>query len=435
MPGLSRREFLLGAAALAAAGGVPAWLLLGRREDRGSRANSLPEHVILVDWDGFDPTYLPLAPTPNIDALTARGSLSTAKSTFQTVSNPARASMSTGAYPEVHGNAAYYYDGKTGEAVGETRFLAAETIAETLVAAGKTVAAVQWYMVEDYGTSAGDPDRLYVEPGGPFQNRVDTAIEVLGQRPVSSGGRMVTASKVPDFLAVYGSDLDALGSREGPDSPNIGPLLAEMDRQLGRLVQAAKDAGIYKRTAFVLTSDHGMTTWNRSLLEEAGGLAATGYRAEVVPAGRPAAPDTEVILVPNATRTAQVTLRGRAAAPEGRRQVRAAFEEAPNVARVLDKTGLRALRASDRLGDLVVEADSPWAFALPDSNDNGASRGAHGSTQEMAVPLLLSGAGVRWDAAPRDAGIIDVAPTICALLNTRPPADAQGRVLSESLDV
>ncbi len=279
MPGLSRREFLLGAAALAAAGSVPAWLLLGRREGRGIRANSPPEHVILVDWDGFDPAYLDRAPTPNIDALAARGSLSTAKSTFQTVSNPARASMSTGAYPEVHGNAAYYYDDKTGEAVGETRFLAAETIAEALAAAGKTAVSVQWYMVEDHGTSAGDPDHLYVEPGGPFQSRVDAAVEVLGQRPVSSGGRMVTVSKVPDFLAVYGSDLDALGSREGPESPNIGPLLAEMDRQLGRLVQAARDAGIYESTAFILTSDHGMTTWNRSLLQESGRLTATGYRA------------------------------------------------------------------------------------------------------------------------------------------------------------
>ena len=434
MPGLSRREFLLGAAALAAAGSVPAWLLLGRRrEGQGAQASSSPEHVILVDWDGFDPTYLNRAPTPNIDALAARGSLSTAKSTFQTISNPARASMSTGAYPEMHGNVAYYYDEKTGEAVGETRFLAAETITEALAAGGKTAVSVQWYMVENHGTKAGNPDHLYVEPDGPFKSRVDAAVEVLGQRPVSSAGRMVTVPKVPDFLAVYGSDLDALGAREGPDSPNIGPLLAEMDRQLGRIVQAARDAGIYEKTAFILTSDHGMTTWNRSLLDEVGKLTAIGYRAEVVSVGRSAAPDTEVILVPNAARTAQVTLRGRAATPEGRRRIRTAFEDAPHVGRVLDKAGLKDLRAGGKLGDFVVEAEPPWAFALPDSNDS--AHGAHGSTREMEVPLLLSGAGILRDAAPRDAGLVDVAPTISALLGTRPPAEAQGRVLSESLGV
>ncbi len=55
--------------------------------------------------------------------------------------------MSTGAYPETHGNAAYYLNGETGEAVGANRFLAAETIAEALSVEGKTTASVQWYMV------------------------------------------------------------------------------------------------------------------------------------------------------------------------------------------------------------------------------------------------------------------------------------------------
>jgi arylsulfatase A-like enzyme len=38
-------------------------------------------------------------------------------------------------------------------------------------------------------------------------------------------------------------------------------------------------------------------------------------------------------------------------------------------------------------------------------------------------------------AVPRDARLVDVAPTIAALLGTRPPADAQGRALAESLNV
>ena len=64
--------------------------------------------------------------------------------------------MSTGAYPETQGNAAYYFDDETGEAVGETTFLRAETIVEALGARGQTSAAVQWYMVQDHGASCGD---------------------------------------------------------------------------------------------------------------------------------------------------------------------------------------------------------------------------------------------------------------------------------------
>src|SRR5918993_5961685 len=228
----SRGEVLAGAAAAVAAIAVPAsWLLLRRSEGRPESVR--PEHVILVDWDGFDPDYLGRAPTPNIDALASRGSLSVAESTFTTKSNPARASMSTGAYPEIHGNAAYYFDDRSNEAVGQTRFLAAETISQALAAEGMTTAAVQWYMDENHGTSYGDPEHLYVEPGGLFEQRVDAAIDILNLSPVDSGGETVAVPKIPDFLAVYGPDLDAFGHAEGAESPNLGPVLAELDRQLG----------------------------------------------------------------------------------------------------------------------------------------------------------------------------------------------------------
>lgn len=426
---ISRRGLLAGAGAAVVAASVPAWLI-SRRPEAGP-STGRPEHVILVDWDGFDPDYLSLAPTPNIDALVARGSLSTAESIYPTVSNPARASMSTGAYPERHGNAAYYFDGETGKAVGETRFLAAETITQALAAEGRTTAAVQWYMVQDYGATFGNPEHLYVRPDGLFEQRVDAAVEILNRRPVDSGGEMVTVPKIPDFLAVYGPDLDAFGHLEGAESPNMGPLLVELDRQLGRIVQTAKEVGIYEQTAFILTADHGMTSWQRSFVE---GLAMTPAlgRVEVVAPGRAPSSETEVVLVKSAGRILDVTLLGRSATPGRRADIQRVLEGLPEISRVLDATGQEDLRASDKLGDFVVEAREPWGFAFTEPEE-GASRGGHGSTREMRIPLLISGAGVRAGAASKDARLVDVAPTIAALLGVRPPADAQGRVLGELL--
>ena len=427
---VSRRGLLAGAGAAVVAASVPAWLI-SRRPGAGAKAKR-PEHVILVDWDGFDPDYLGRAPTPNIDALAGGGSLSVAESIYPTISNPARASMSTGAYPERHGNAAYFFDEGSGEAVGETRSLAAETITEALAAEGRTTAAVQWYMVQDHGASYGDPEYLYVRPGGLFERRVDAAVEILNGRPVDSGGEMVAVPKVPDFLAVYGPDLDAFGHPEGPDSPNIVSLVARLDQQLGRIVQAARDAGIYERTAFILTSDHGMTGWKRSFLEEFVATPGLGRGVELVPPGRPAAPETEVVVVKSGGRIADVTLRGRARTPGRLEEIRRALERLPEVDRVLGAADLRALRAGDKVGDFVVETETPWGFGLEEPEE-GRSRGGHGSTREKRVPLLISGAGVRVGAVADGARIVDVAPTIAALLGARPPADAQGRVLDELL--
>jgi predicted AlkP superfamily pyrophosphatase or phosphodiesterase len=162
-------------------------------------AERSPEHVLLIDWDGFDPDFLDRVATPHLDALVARGSLTIASSTFQTVSNPARASMVTGAYPDTHENAAFYLDPASHTVTGQERYLDAETIAEALAEEGRTVAAVQWYMVHDHGTSYGDPEHLYVQPGGDFGDRVDVAIDILHQRPVNSGGTPVTVPRVPEL--------------------------------------------------------------------------------------------------------------------------------------------------------------------------------------------------------------------------------------------
>ena len=170
----------------------------------------------------------------------------------------------------------------------------------------------------------------------------------------------------------------------------------------------------------------------RSFVE---GLAATpdlGRGVEIVPPGRAPSPDTEIVIVKSAGRIMDVTVRGLSATSEKRAEVRRVLERLPQISRVLDTADLKALRAGDKLGDFVVEAREPWGFGLAEPAE-GASRGGHGSTLEMRVPLLISGSGVRTGAVPKDARLVDVAPTIAALLGVRPPADAQGRVLDELL--
>lgn len=148
--------------------------------------------------------------------------------------------------------------------------------------------------------------------------------------------------------------------------------------------------------------------------------------------GRSPAPATEVIIVPNGVRIGDFTLRGNAATPEAREKIKAALEGMEEIGSVLDESDLDALRASEKLGDLVAEAKPPWGFALSEPAP-GQERGSHSSLAEIELPLLLAGAGVRRGVSPEDADLTDVAPTIAHLLGVRPPADAQGRALTESL--
>jgi arylsulfatase A-like enzyme len=433
-PRARMRAVLLGVAATLACLAVSASVSVAAPPESSADTVAIPrpKHVVLIDWDGFDPDYLGQAPMPHLQSLIEHGSLSTARGTYKTISNPSRASMSTGAYPETHGNVAYVYDPQTNRVQGQSRFLAAETIAQRLAAEGRTFASVQWYMVQNFGATYGDPEHLYVQPGGPCAARVDAATDILHRRPVDSNGTPVTVPKIPDFLAVYCSDIDGLGHGEGPNSPNLPPLLAEMDRQLGRLVQATRDVGIYGETAFVLTSDHGMTEWTRTLQPQVlQVIEDLGYHPEIVLSGTSPNPETDVIIVPF-IRVGTVALRGAAATSEARTAIVDALDKLPEVERILDRDQLQALHASDREGDLVIEAKPPWAFATGDLPP-GMEQGSHASLAEIEIPLVVSGTGFCRGVAPRAPELVDIAPTITTLLGTASPAQAQGRPLWEVL--
>ncbi|MFJ5899321.1 alkaline phosphatase family protein [Streptomyces sp. NPDC093064] len=419
---VSRRSLLaagLGAATVAMSSGT-AWAA-----GRGPRA----KHVVLVAWDGFDPAYLDLVETPHLDELTRRGSLSTTTGCFPSITNTSWSTVATGAWPQTHLNTPYYLDPVTGRAVSQSRTLEAETIAEAVHAAGGTVASVQFFIVQNHGAVYGDPRRLYLQPGGTSTTRTDLAIDILNGRSVRSGSQLVTVEQPPTLLAVYSDELDARGHEEGAESPNIPGILAGLDSDLGRLVQATKDVGIYGETAFVVLGDHGMTTFTRGfgkLVLTA--LRGAGFTPEFVSPGGLPRPETDVAMVVGGV--ASVHLLGAARTADGVARARAVLESLPPVQRVYDRSDLAALHASPFMGDLVAEPVAGWSFGVDDPD---GPRGYHGRTGEMQAGLLLAGRGLLPGVPPVQARHVDIAPTIAALLGIPAPAQAEGRILTEAL--
>ena len=74
--------------------------------------------------------------------------------------------------------------------------------------------------------------------------------------------------ELPRLIVFYADDLDALGHNfedaygirraetEAGRMENVLARLEEMDQELGEFIQACKDAGIYERMTFFLTTDH-----------------------------------------------------------------------------------------------------------------------------------------------------------------------------------
>lgn len=89
----------------------------------------------------------------------------------------------------------------------------------------------------------------------------------------------------------------------------------------------------------------------------------------------------------------------------------------------------RTLRAALSRVDLARDA------VIVTADHGHVARGGHGGPEREVsrVPLVLAGAGVAPGAVARDPQLIDVAPTVAALLGVPAPGHAEGRALVELL--
>ncbi len=390
--------------------------------------------LIFIGLDGFDIDYLDgRVPLSNLRSLARRGSLSTSTGVMTSITNPSWTSISCGAYPDHTHNAAYYYDEPAGIARGQSRDSAVEGLGQAWRRQGLLLASAQWFILQDKGVAYGDPDGLYTQPGGRIDARVDDAIAMLSGEPVNSGGTQVTLPRRPDFLAIYSSDVDGDGHSWGPNDPRMLDTLRETDAAIGRLITAVRDLRLFGRTTWVVTADHGMTTWNLPLAAPViAALTEAGFRPEVFGSGgSPTSPDTDVALISGGSISSVHLLGDLADDAAAIERARAALIGIDGITDVLTKADQAKLRMAPQYGQLVLEFDEPYALAATPPAEG--SDGRHGSRNEMAIPLILSGKAIKPGAKPRDPRHIDLAATMSAILGVNPPAASEGRVLTEAL--
>jgi predicted AlkP superfamily pyrophosphatase or phosphodiesterase len=239
-------------------------LLAAAPASRPARPQRLDSTVILVSLDGFRWDYFGRAPTPNMDALMARGVHARwMVPVFPSITFPNHYSIATGLYPEHHGivgneiedpQSGLWFRIRDTSAVRDSRWWGGEPL---------------WVTAERQGVRAG----TYFWPGSEatiegvrpsFTVRFDN--RVPGQQRVDGvvGWLELPREQRPRLVTMYFSNTDQAGHEYGPDSPEMLDAVRAVDSLVGLLVTGLERRGLLDQVNIVLVSDHGMAATSPS---------------------------------------------------------------------------------------------------------------------------------------------------------------------------
>ena len=96
-----------------------------------------------------------------------------------------------------------------------------------------------------------------------------------------------------------------------------------------------------------------------------------------------------------------------------------------------------AVAADNAVSRALANIDLAQDAVVVTADHGHTNRGGHGGVEPevVTVPLVLAGAGIRPGAASLDARLIDIAPTVSALLGIPAPGHGLGRTLTELLAI
>lgn len=263
-------------------------------------------------------------------------------------------------------------------------------------------------------------------------------------------GEQLGKDDVPDLLAVSFSPFDRGYHLYGPYSWEMQDHLFKLDKAVGELLSMAeKAAGGKGNLVVVLSADHG----GAAVPEEWAAMGLDGVRVSPAPLQKAlsdaleakfkapglvqAIEETDVYLdwkVLADKKLDAAAVRRAAAEWLGKQpdvQVAVAREDldGPDTSSYLPT--LRRGYHAERSGDVLFML-RPWRVL--ESEPHGTSHGTP-YTYDADVPLFLYGRGVKAGVYPAIVSAVDVAPTAAALMELAQPASAEGRVLSEALQL
>ena len=428
---------------------------------------SPPSRHLLIVVDGLRPDYVTDAVMPNLAALGRRGVVfARHHSVYPTVTRVNASSISTGAYPERHGlmgNSVFFprvdptkfLDTSSRSdllkiAAAEGQLLTAPTLGQSLQAAGKKM------LVVSSGSGGSAFLNNHTVAGGAILHPQFTLPESLGADmkalgPVPAEGAAADAldryavdaflkvglKQDPMVTVLWLGALDSTAHDHGIGAPETVAILRHVDREIKRLEDGLKAAGLFDTYDIWVTSDHGFSTYT----------GAVDLSAVLKPHARTMADGSPRIVAGGGAIYVrdgdQGTVAAIVAALQATAGVGAIFTPAAqpgSLTGVVPGTlSFDAARWShDRSAQILFSPD--WTDAANAHGWRGttASGGiaGHGSSSPWDIHNTLIAAGPdlkRGITLEAPSANVDFAPTLLKLLNLTAPSTVQGRPLDDAL--
>jgi len=328
-------------------------------------------------------------------------------------------------------------------------------------------------------TAYSEPDSVTFESGGVgftfphYESSVaDSAVRLLPEFPwmdnltldfALAGVKALKLGAGPqtDVLAVSLSTTDAVGHRYGPDSRELHDQILRVDRALGVFLDSLFRIRNRNDVVIALTADHGLTPFpevrahdpntgairvdvRRPVLEQlSNSLAAAGVPGDGLTytfgiyKGNGFLFDSGVLELDR-----PALARANINQDSLLRSVRSAFLQVPGVARadriselaqrdtVNDKIARRWLHIfSDEDQAALVVSLAPYSYWL------GSYYAQHGSPNDSDahVPIIFYGRDVRPGRYSEFARVVDMAPTLAAIVRVTPTEKLDGQVLQHAI--
>jgi len=439
---------LLFALASAPRGGIA----LARSRQSAPAPSTALRHAIVISVDGLMPASYTEADArglkiPTLRELVARGAWSPGvRSVMPAVTYPSHTSMVTGVSPRVHGihsNAVFDPMGnRDGEWYWYEPEIGAPTLWQLAQARGLRTALIGWpatmgargdAVVPEFWRGRGiDGARLLRAISTPglwesVSRRFPDFEKGFGALPAKDESITDIAVDVlerrrPNLLLLHLPGVDHAQHEHGPWSPEALAAIETADAQVARVAQAARQAGIWSNTMFLVVSDHGFTREEKVLrpgvLLRQHGLITVDEKNRVISwrAAVGASSGSAYIYLHNPDDR-------EAAAAVRELFVPLAAQPGSGIRRVLSQEEIAAL-GGDADAFLALEAADGFGLipgVTGDAVGPATLLGIHGfppDREMMNASLILNGPGVR-PGKLEGARIVDIAPTVARWLGLR----------------